>query len=86
MVKSLKSLLNAETRGHSTTLIFTVLKSVFQTRAFGTCLGSQHLKVTLSTISTGVNGESIFADFSSDKLNGKATKAVMNGCNEYFLM
>ena len=40
--------------GHSTILIFTFLKSAFQTLTFGICLGSQHLKVTLSTISTGV--------------------------------
>ena len=31
--------------GHSTTLIFTFLKSAFQTLTFGICLGSQHLKV-----------------------------------------
>ena len=40
--------------GHSTILIFTFLKSAFQTLTFGICLGSQHLKLRLSTISTGV--------------------------------
>ena len=35
--------------GHSTILIFTFLKSAFQTLTFGICLGSQHLKVTLSS-------------------------------------
>ena len=51
--------------GHSTILIFTFLKSAFQTLTFGICLGSQHLKVTLSTISTGVKANHIIISVSA---------------------